>query len=85
VAWRSVEVPSISLGKEKKGELAEIVRRNLSHRLRQGDTVELVGYPMSQDRRLMRLVRDGRVVATVAFMAGSGVRLEDSSSNCAGF
>ena len=85
MAWRSVEVPSISLGKEKKGELAEIVRRNLSDRLRQGDAVELVGYPMSRDRRLMRLVRDGRVVATVAFMVGSGVRLEDSSSNCAGF
>ena len=85
MAWRSVEVPSISLGKEKKGELAEIVRRNLSHRLRQGDAVELVGYPMSRDPRLMRLVRVGRVVATVAFSAGSGVRLEDSSSNCAGF
>ena len=70
MAWRSVEVPSISLGKEKKGELAEIVRRNLSDRLRQGDAVELVGYPMSRDRRLMRLVRDGRVAATVAFMAG---------------
>jgi hypothetical protein len=75
----------MSLGKGKKGELAEIVRRNLSDQLRQGDAVELVGYPMSRDRRIMRLVRDGWVVATVAFMAVSGVRLEDSSSNCARF
>ena len=72
-------------GKGKKGELAEIVRRNFSDRLRQGDAVELVGYPMSRDRRIMRVVREGRVVDTVAFMAGSGGRLEDSISNCAGF
>jgi hypothetical protein len=75
----------MSLDKGEKGEIAEIVRRNHSDRLRQGEAVELVGYPTSRDRRIMRLVRDGRVVATVAFIAGSGVRLEDSSSNCAGF
>ena len=71
--------------KGKKGDLAEIVRRSLSDRLREGDAVELAGYPESRDRRIVRVVRDGRVVATVAFMAGSGGWLEDSSSNCAGF
>jgi hypothetical protein len=71
--------------KGKKGDLAEIVQRNLSDRLRRGDAVELAGYPMSWDRRIVRVVRDGRVVATVAFMAASGGRLEHSSSNCAGF
>ena len=75
----------MSLVKGKKGELAEIVQRNLSDRLRHGDAIELVGYPMSRDRRIMRVVRDGLVVDTVAFMAGSGGRLEDSISNCAGF
>ncbi len=71
--------------KGKKGDLAEIVRRGLSDRLREGDTVEMAGYPKSRDRRIVRVVRDGRVVATVAFMAGSGGWLEDSSSNCVGF
>jgi hypothetical protein len=45
----------------------------------------LAGYPKSRDRRIVRVVRDGRVVVTVAFMAGSGGWLEDWSSNCAGF
>ena len=71
--------------KGKKGELAEIVRRGLSDRLQEGDAVEVAGYPKSQDRRIVRVVRDGRVVATVAFTAASGGWLEDSSSNCAGF
>jgi hypothetical protein len=71
--------------KGKKGDLVGIVRRGLSDRLRKGDAVELAGYPKSRERRIVRVVRDGRVVATVAFMAGSGGWLEDSSSNCAGF
>lgn len=71
--------------KGKKGDLVEMVRRGLSDRLREGDTVELAGYPESQDSRTVRVVRDGRVVATVAFFADSGGWLEDSTSNCAGF
>jgi hypothetical protein len=69
----------------KKGDLARIVRRGLSDRLREGDAVELAGYLESRDRRIVRVVRDGRVVATVAFTASSSGWLEDSSSNCAGF
>jgi hypothetical protein len=71
--------------KGKNGDLAGMVRQGLSDRMREGDEVELAGYPKSRDRRVVRVVRDGRVVATVAFMPGSGGWLEDSSSNCAGF
>jgi hypothetical protein len=62
-----------------------MVRRGLSDRLREGGVVEVAGYPKSRERRIVRVVRDGRVVATVAFTAGSGGWVEDSSSNCAGF
>ena len=71
--------------KGKKGDLVGIVRRGLSDRLREGDAVEVAGYPKSRERRFVRVVRDGRVVATVAFTAAPGGWLEDSSSNCAGF
>ncbi len=59
--------------KGKKGNLAKIVRRSLSDRLREGDAPEMAGYPERWDRRIVRTVRDGRVVATVAFMTGLGV------------
>ncbi|HZF59359.1 MAG TPA: hypothetical protein VEZ19_12940 [Rubrobacter sp.] len=71
--------------KGKKDDLVGMVRRGLSDRLQEGDVVEVAGYPKSRERRIVRVVRDGRVVATVAFMAGLGGWLEDSSSNCAGF
>ena len=58
--------------KGKKDDLVRMVRRGLSDRLREGDVVEVAGYPKSRERRIVRVVRDGRVVATVAFMAGSG-------------
>lgn len=78
--------PQYAPGAEgKKGDLVEVVRRGLSDRLREGDTVELAGYPKSQDSKTVRVVRDGRVVATVVFFADSGGWLEDSTSNCAGF
>ena len=71
--------------KGKKGDPVEMIRRGLSDRLREGDTVELAGYPKSRESRTVRVVRDGRVVATVVFFADSGGWLEDSTSNCAGF
>lgn len=78
--------PQYAAGAEgKEGDPVEMVRRGLSNRLREGDTVELAGYPESQDRRIVRVVRDGRVVATVAFFRDSGGWLEDSTSSCAGF
>jgi len=69
----------------KRGDPVEMVRRGLSDRLREGDTVELAGYPKSGDSKTVRVVRDGRVVARVVFFADSGGWLEDSASNCAGF
>ena len=78
--------PQYAAGAEgKKGDVVEMVRRGLSDRLREGDTVELAGYPKSRDSRTVRVVREGRVVAAVAFFADSGGWLEDSTSNCAGF
>lgn len=67
------------------GDPVEMVRRGLSDRLREGDTVELAGYPKSKDSKIVRVVRDGRVVATVAFFRESGSWLENSTSSCAGF
>ena len=78
--------PQYAAGAEgKKGDVVEMVRRGLSDRLREGDTVELAGYPKSRDSRTVRVVREGRVVAAVVFFADSGGWLEDSTSNCAGF
>ncbi len=78
--------PQYSSGSEgEKGDPVELVRRHLSDRLRKDDTVESAGYPESSDHRSVRVVRDGRVVATVSFIRDSGGWLEDSTSNCAGF
>ncbi|MDQ4126773.1 MAG: hypothetical protein M3151_02255 [Actinomycetota bacterium] len=71
--------------KGKEGDPVEMVRRGLSDRLQEGDTVESAGYPESQGSRTVRVVRDGRVVATVTFFRDSGSWLEDATSSCAGF
>lgn len=64
----------------------DLTRRRLSGRLEANDVVELAGYPEREREKVVRVVRDGRVTATVAYRQQSQGRwLEDSVSNCVGF
>jgi hypothetical protein len=63
----------------------KLARRILSDRLRNYDVVELAGYPGSREQRIVRVVRDGRITATVQFLRESGRWRESSVSYCAGF
>ncbi len=63
----------------------KLARRVLSDRLRNYDVVEIAGYPRSREKRTVRVVRDGRIAATVEFIRESGGWRESSVSNCAGF
>ena len=71
--------------REQKGDLVEIFRRGLSGSLREGDVVEIAGYPESRDERTMRVVRDGKVVATAHYIKLSTGWLEATDENCAEF
>jgi hypothetical protein len=53
--------------REQKGDLAEIFRRGLSGSLSTGDVVKVAGYPESRDESTVRVVRDGKVVATAHY------------------
>jgi hypothetical protein len=71
--------------KEQRGDPVEILRRSLSGSLREDDTVETAGYPESRDERTVRVVRDGKVVATAHYLRFSAGWLEGTEENCAGF
>jgi hypothetical protein len=63
----------------------KLARRVLSERLRTYDVIEIAGYPRSGEKRTVRVVRDGRITATVEFIRESSGWRESSFSNCAGF
>lgn len=68
------------------GNPVELTRRRLSERLEENDAVEIAGYPKSERGKIVRVVREGRVVATVAYRQQPGGNwLEDSVSECAEF
>ncbi|HET7270062.1 MAG TPA: hypothetical protein VFI90_03145 [Rubrobacter sp.] len=71
--------------KGKRGDLVEITRRSFSDQIRDGDEVELAGYTESRDQRTVRVVRGGRVVATVEYTGRGKGWLQDHYEACASF
>ena len=71
--------------KGSKGDLVGQVRSQFSEEIREDDVVELAGYPELGDSRVVRVVRDGRVVATVHFLGEPGDWLQDRYKACEGF
>ncbi len=71
--------------KGERGDLVAHVRSQFSEEIRDHDLVQLAGYPKLKDRRIVRVVRDGRVVATVHFLGERGGWLQDRYEACEGF
>lgn len=70
---------------EQKGDPVEIFRRSNSDSLREGDVVEIAGNTQSRDERTVRVVRDGKVVATAHYLKFSTGWMEATDENCIGF
>lgn len=51
----------------EEGDPVDLTRRHLADRLREGDIVEVAGYPEA-DQRIVRVVRDGRTLARVTYV-----------------
>lgn len=71
--------------KGKKGDPVEIARREFSRHIRDGDQVELAGYPESRKYRTVRVVRGGRVIAKVVYFREGKGWLQDHYEACANF
>ena len=69
----------------KKGYPVEMTRRQFSDHIRDGDRVELAGYPQIRDYRTVRVVRDGRVIATVVYSRQGRGWLQDRYEACESF
>lgn len=70
---------------EQKGNLIEIFRRGNSDSLREGDIVEIAGNVQSKDEKTVRVVRDGRIVATAHYLKFSTGWMKATGENCIGF
>ncbi len=70
---------------ERRADPVEIFRRSNSGSLRQGDVVEAAGNTRSRDERTVRVVRDGRVIATAHYLKFSTGWLEATDETCAEF
>jgi hypothetical protein len=70
---------------EQKGDPVEIFRRSNSDSLREGDVVEAAGNTRSRDERTVRVVRDGKVVATAHYLKFSTGWMEATDENCVGY
>jgi hypothetical protein len=71
--------------KEHRGDPIEIFRRSNSNSLRKGDVVEDAGNTRSRGERTVRVVRDGKVVATAHYLKFSTGWMEATEENCVGF
>lgn len=71
--------------KGKKGDPVEIARREFSDHIRDGDEVELAGYPQSREHRTVRVVRDGRVTAKIVYFREEKGWLQDHYEACGRF
>ena len=67
---------------EQKGDHVEIFRRSNSDSLREGDIVEAAGNTQSKDERTVRVLRDGKVVATAHYLKFSTGWIEATEENC---
>lgn len=63
----------------------ELTRRRFSDRLESRDTVEPAGYPEARGERIVRVVRDERVLAAAHYYRARGGWLGDSVTRCDGF
>ena len=71
--------------REQKGDSVDLLRRELSGSLREGDVVEIAGNTQSRDEKTVRVVRDGEVVANAHYMRVSDGWLGGLTENCAKF
>ena len=71
--------------REQKGTPVEVFRRTNAGSLLEGDVVEAAGNTQSAEERTVRVVRDGRVVATPHYLKFSGGWMEATDDSCAGF
>lgn len=69
----------------EKGKFVERTRQEFSDSLMPGDRVERAGYQKDPDYRYTRVVRDGRVTATISFRPAPGGWLEETVSFCTEF
>ena len=53
--------------------------------MRKGDVVEAAGDTRSRDERTVRVVRNGKVVATAHYLKFSTGWMEATEENCVGF
>lgn len=65
--------------------LVRSVRRALSGRLKDGDVVEIAGYPEGRNERAVRVVRDGRVVFAISYLRDGDVWTTNDFTHCEGF
>ena len=70
---------------EQRGDPVEIFRRSNPGSLREGDVVEAAGNTRSRGERTVRVVRDGRVIATAHYLKFSAGWLEATDETCAEF
>ena len=71
--------------KKHRGDPVAIFRRSNSDSLREGDVVETAGNTQSRDERTVRVVRDGKVIATAHYLKFSTGWMEATEENCVGF
>jgi hypothetical protein len=69
----------------EKGDLVKRVQSQFQDDIREDDVTELAGYPKLRDYRAVRIVRDGRVVATVHFIDEQGGWLQERYEACEDF
>ena len=70
---------------EQKEYPIDFFRRSNSDSLRKGDVVEAAGNTHSRDERTVRVVRDGKVVATAHYLKFTTGWMEATDENCVGF
>ena len=70
--------------KAHEGDPTDLLRRELSGSLSEGDIVEIAGNTQNRDERTVRVVRDGEVVANAHYFRTSDGWLGGLTENCAG-
>jgi hypothetical protein len=68
----------------REGSPTDLLRRELSDSLREGDVVEIAGNTRNRDEKTVRVVRDGEVVANAHYFRTSDGWLGGLTENCAG-
>lgn len=69
----------------EKGDPVALTRRTFADQIRNGDAVETAGYPESAGAKVVRVVRDGSVIATAEYGRADNGWLQDNYAACEGF